>query len=112
MTGSEPRRETVTIRTNAPLANRARKGPRVLAVLGVAATLALLGTFVSGPPIETQAAGPSRLGGPVLAWGDNANGQLGNANTTNSSAPVAVSLPSGTNATAIAGGMSHSLAIT
>jgi Regulator of chromosome condensation (RCC1) repeat len=102
----------VTTRTNTPLANTARKGPRVLAVLGVAATLALLGTFVSGSPIETHAAGPSGSGGPALAWGYNLYGQLGNASTTTSSTPVAVSLPTGTTVTAIAAGGFHSLALT
>ena len=50
--------------------------------------------------------------GRVLAWGLNYNGQLGNGTTTNSSTPVAVSLPSGTTVTAIAGGNFHSLALT
>jgi alpha-tubulin suppressor-like RCC1 family protein len=50
--------------------------------------------------------------GQVLAWGYNPNGQLGNGTTTNSSTPVPVSLPSGTTATAIAGGYLHSLALT
>jgi len=50
--------------------------------------------------------------GLVLAWGYNNDGQLGNGTTTNSSTPVAVSLPSGTTVTAIAGGGYHSLALT
>ena len=50
--------------------------------------------------------------GQVLAWGYNLNGQLGNGTITNSSTPVQVSLPSGTTATAIAGGYLHSLALT
>jgi alpha-tubulin suppressor-like RCC1 family protein len=50
--------------------------------------------------------------GQVLAWGSNSYGQLGNGSTTNSSTPVAVSLPSGTTVTAIAGGGLHSLALT
>ena len=49
--------------------------------------------------------------GQVLAWGSNDYGQLGNGTTTNSSTPVAVSLPSGTTITAIAGGSFHSLAL-
>ena len=49
--------------------------------------------------------------GQVLAWGDNGQGQLGNGTTTNSSTPVAVSLPSGTSVTAISGGYSDSLAL-
>ncbi|GIM86681.1 hypothetical protein Sar04_34170 [Salinispora arenicola] len=50
--------------------------------------------------------------GAALAWGDNSVGQLGNGSTTDSSTPVAVSLPAGTTVTAIAGGLGHSLAVT
>jgi alpha-tubulin suppressor-like RCC1 family protein len=50
--------------------------------------------------------------GQVWAWGSNSNGQLGNGTLTNSNTPVAVSLPLGTTVTAIAGGGSHSLALT
>jgi len=50
--------------------------------------------------------------GQVLAWGYNADGELGNGTTTNFSTPVPVTLPSGTLVTAIAGGGYHSLALT
>jgi hypothetical protein len=50
--------------------------------------------------------------GQALAWGANPAGQLGNGTTTNSSIPVAVSLPSGTTVTAVASGSDHSLALT
>jgi alpha-tubulin suppressor-like RCC1 family protein len=103
----------VTTRTIGPRAGGARKGPRALVVLGVAATLALFGTIISGSPIRTQAAGSiAVVSGSAWAWGYNGSGQLGNGTTTNSSTPVAVSLPSGTTVTAIAGGSSHSLALT
>ena len=101
----------MTTLTTAPRAGGERKGLRALAVLGVAAMLALLGTIISAPPIETQAAGSSGFSGQVFAWGWNGYGQLGNGTTTNSSTPVAVSLPSGTTITAIAGGSFHSLAL-
>jgi alpha-tubulin suppressor-like RCC1 family protein len=87
-------------------------------VLGAAATLALFGTIISGPPIETRAAGSSVVvSGSAWAWGMNNYGQLGNGTTTTTgcgciSTPVAVSLPSGTTVTAIAGGQFHSLALT
>src|ERR1700674_5514322 len=74
--------------------------------------LALLGTIISAPPIKTQAAGSSGFSGQVFAWGWNGYGQLGNGTTTNSSTPVAVSLPSGSSVTAIAGGGQHSLSLT
>ncbi|NIL42572.1 cell wall anchor protein [Salinispora arenicola] len=50
--------------------------------------------------------------GTVLAWGRNIEGQLGNGSTTSSSTPVAVSLPTGTRAVAVAAGADHSLALT
>ena len=87
-------------------------------MLGAAATLALFGTIISGPPIETRAAGSSVVvSGSAWAWGMNNYGQLGNGTTTTTgcgciSTPVAVSLPSGTTVTAIAGGQFHSLALT
>jgi alpha-tubulin suppressor-like RCC1 family protein len=53
--------------------------------------------------------------GTVMAWGRNANGQLGNSTTTNSPAPVQVVGPSGAGAlsdvVAIAAGGAHSLAV-
>ena len=108
----------MTTRTTAPRAAGARQGPRALVVLGAAATLALFGTIISGPPIETRAAGSSVVvSGSAWAWGMNNYGQLGNGTTTTTgcgciSTPVAVSLPSGTTVTAIAGGQFHSLALT
>ncbi|NIL56672.1 Ig-like domain repeat protein [Salinispora arenicola] len=50
--------------------------------------------------------------GTVFAWGDNSSAQLGDGSTTNRSTPVVVGLPVGTIVTAIAGGGSHSLAVT
>ncbi len=50
--------------------------------------------------------------GAVYAWGDNAQGQLGDGTTTQELAPVAVSLPAGVHAVAVAAGGAHSLALT
>uniref|UniRef100_A8M5C0 LPXTG-motif cell wall anchor domain n=2 Tax=Salinispora arenicola TaxID=168697 RepID=A8M5C0_SALAI len=50
--------------------------------------------------------------GSVLAWGDNSDGQLGDGTTTDTTTPVAVDLPTGTEVTAIAAGNDHSLALT
>ena len=50
--------------------------------------------------------------GQVLAWGLNANGELGNGTTTDSHIPVPVSLPTGTTVKAISAGEAHSLALT
>ena len=81
-------------------------------LLVAAAILALSVTMVSKSPMESQAAGSTGSPGSAWAWGLNGFGQLGNGTTTNSSTPIAVSLPSGTTVTAIAGGTQHSLALT
>src|SRR5450759_2988613 len=66
-------------------------------------------TAIAGAPNFTLALTST---GQVLAWGSNISGELGNGTTIYSSTPVAVSLPSGTTVTAIAGGNIHSLALT
>src|SRR6202521_1266921 len=66
-------------------------------------------TAIAGGTLHSLALTPT---GQVLAWGYNFDGELGNGSTTNSSPPVAVSLPSGTLVIAIAGGTLHSLAMT
>ncbi len=50
--------------------------------------------------------------GAVLAWGYNADGELGDGNKTNSDVPVDVKLPAGTKVTAIAVAGFTSLALT
>jgi alpha-tubulin suppressor-like RCC1 family protein len=49
--------------------------------------------------------------GRVLAWGYNADGELGDGGTSDSSTPVRVDLPPGTQVTAIAVGGAFSLAV-
>src|SRR5450759_699627 len=113
MTASRNGRDKVTTQIISARGGRARKMLRVHAVLGAAAILALSGPIISGPPIETQAAGSTGSPGSAWAWGYNVYGQLGTGTTTNSSTPVAVSLPPfGITVTAIAGGGLHSLART
>ena len=50
--------------------------------------------------------------GAVLAWGYNADGELGDGSRTNSDVPVKVKLPAGTKVTAVAAGGYDSLALT
>ncbi|WP_018215950.1 RCC1 domain-containing protein [Salinispora vitiensis] len=71
-------------------------------------------TSVGAAPVLAQSA-PSAAASPPgtgLAWGDNADDQLGDGTTTNSSTPVPVDLPAGTTITAVAAGQGHSLAVT
>jgi alpha-tubulin suppressor-like RCC1 family protein len=50
--------------------------------------------------------------GQVLAWGFNADGELGNDSTQESDVPVMAALPQGTTATEVTAGCNHSLALT
>ncbi len=50
-----------------------------------------------------------RVDGTVMCWGYNANGQLGDGSTVNSSTPIAVNIPGGVSA--IAAGFYHTCAI-
>ncbi|MCN9243591.1 Ig-like domain repeat protein [Streptomyces sp. RY43-2] len=50
--------------------------------------------------------------GRVFAWGYNSSGQVGDGTTINRLTPVEVHLPAGTQVTAIAAGLLHSMALT
>ena len=56
-------------------------------------------------------ASPSDRTASSTRRGNNADGQLGDGNTTDSSTPVVVSLPAGVTATAVAAGQFHSVAL-
>ena len=71
----------------------------------------------AGTKVTAVAAGASHSvaltsTGAVLAWGYNADGELGDGNTTNSDVPVKVNLPPGTKVIAVAAGGYYSLAVT
>ena len=71
--------------------------------------LILLSLWFAGSlsPRTSQA---TNANSPLLAWGDNAYGQLGN-NAINTTLPGIVSLPAGVSPTAISAGAIHSMAI-
>jgi alpha-tubulin suppressor-like RCC1 family protein len=74
-------------------------------------------TFPAGVALSEVAGGDDHSlalssTGTVYAWGDNANGQLGNGSTASSDQPVLVQLPGGVTATAVAAGQQFSLALT
>ena len=76
---------------------------RVSLPAGLSATAA--GAGVDDAVVLTSA-------GTVVAWGHNADGQLGDGTTTDRAAPVAVHLPPGITATGIAAGAFHNDALT
>jgi alpha-tubulin suppressor-like RCC1 family protein len=74
-------------------------------------------TLPAGTKVTAIAAGSEHTlavtsTGAVLAWGYNADGELGDGATTNSDVPVNVKLPAGTKVTAVAAGGYYSLALT
>jgi alpha-tubulin suppressor-like RCC1 family protein len=76
--------------------------------------------IAAGGPITgvgTVTAGPGHTlaltsTGTVLAWGDNADGELGAGGKANRNVPVRVNLPAGSRVTAVAAGAVHSVAVT
>ncbi len=81
---------------------------------GLVKSLARLGAVLSIAAFATaSAASPTKSGiDPLLAWGYNFYGQLGDTTTTDAHVPVPVQLPTGTKATGVAVGAAHSLAVT
>jgi alpha-tubulin suppressor-like RCC1 family protein len=74
-------------------------------------------TLPSGVQVTSAAAGSTHTlavtsAGSMLAWGTNSLGQLGNGTHTSTTAPVQVSLPTGTSVTQASAGTSFSLAVT
>ena len=68
-------------------------------------------TVISAGAAHTCAIVGSGATATAKCWGSNANGRLGNASTTNSSLPVAVTVTLTTGLTAIVAGGSHTLAL-
>jgi alpha-tubulin suppressor-like RCC1 family protein len=87
------------------LAAARRRVPVLGAVMSV-----LLATGLAGP--AGAAAAPAAKKTALLAWGQNAFGQLGNGKTTDSDLPVTVKLPSGVRAAQVRGGSNFAVALT
>jgi len=79
------------------------------ALTGVLLAAALAG--LAGPA-GPAAAAPAVTRTALLAWGQNAFGQLGNGGTTDSDLPVTVHLPSGVRAVQVRGGGNFAVAVT
>ncbi len=67
-----------------------------------------VGSYVAGPGHSLAVTST----GAVLAWGDNADGELGDGTTAKSEVPRKAKLPAGTKVTAVAAGELQSLAVT
>jgi alpha-tubulin suppressor-like RCC1 family protein len=95
-------------RSRRGLRGRAVKGPARAAgpVLLAIATAALCLAW------PTAASAAQRPAGNALTWGDNYEGQLGTASTTDSYYPVPPDLPAGTHLTAVSAGQQFTLALT
>jgi alpha-tubulin suppressor-like RCC1 family protein len=84
--------------------SRLRRLPVVTAALVLLApALALLGSAGTTAAVTT---------GPVYVWGADANGEAGTGTTSPDTTPVEAQLPTGVDATAVAGGSNYSLALT
>src|SRR5262249_53138165 len=80
--------------------------PATFLATAVAAGAAVLPGRAAGQPAQAGA------GGALLAWGDGANGQLGNGTVTNKKLPTPVKLPATTKITQVRAGCFHTVALT
>lgn len=83
---------------------------RRVSVLGAALGLVLAGSLAG--PVSVAAAAPAGPKTELLAWGQNAFGQLGNGKMPDSDVPVTVKLPPGVRAAQVRGGASFTVALT
>ncbi|WP_445524916.1 hypothetical protein [Streptomyces cyslabdanicus] len=97
----------------------ARHGRPLLRRVVAVAVAALMATAASPGARQTAVADHDKPRGPVLAWGDNAFGELGDGTTINRKTPVRVCAPGQaapcsrflTHVRTIAAGGQHSLAL-
>src|SRR5579859_4736017 len=123
MTGL-PVRPPAPVRAARAARNRSR-ARRSAAFASVAASIAVIVTLAglivardaaaagaAGAAVATVGAPAASTVGPVVAWGDNHDGQIGDGTTVTRDQPVGVLLPSGTVVSAVATGGKFSLALT
>ena len=85
---------------------RRRRIPMLGAAMSVVLAVGLAGL------LDAATAAPAATRSVLLAWGQNAFGQLGNGRTTDSDLPVTVKLPSGVRAAQVRGGGDFAMALT
>jgi alpha-tubulin suppressor-like RCC1 family protein len=96
-----------TANSDVPVNVKLPAGTKVTAV-AAGGSLTGVGRIASGPGHSLALTST----GAVLAWGYNADGELGDGSTATSDVPVKVRLPARTKATAVAAGELQSLAVT
>ncbi len=90
--------------------SRLKRGGLAVATIWLILTpLVLLAT--SAAPARAVAPGTAPFRGSGLAFGVNANGEVGDGTTVDRTTPVAVKLPAGVTITAVAAGSQHTLAL-
>src|ERR1700722_10729751 len=92
--------------TTMRLPGRGRRALKLGVLMSVAFAAGLAG------PLDAATAAPAVHSTVLLAWGQNAWGQLGNGGTTDSDLPVTVRMPPGVKVAQVRGGGNFAVALT